>query len=191
MDRSARILAALAAVAFAVSAPAPAAADSYLVLKGGATFQTGEPVWNGDPIGTMSARPAFTLAYGMDWQALGFQVGVGYQSVSSPGLTSTMWPITGALRLRIPIIIVAPYLIAGVGANIGNYEITSGGVTTKTNQVAFEAFGGLGVEVYLGPVLLGVEGQYVWLNPTLDSGGISGTVNLSPIVVTANVGWRF
>jgi hypothetical protein len=191
MDPSARILATLAAVALAASAPSTAAADSYLMLKGGASFPTADAVLDGSPIGDMQTQPAFTLAFGMDWQALGFQVGVGYMAVSSPGLSSTMWPITGALRLRIPIIIVAPYLIAGAGVNVGNYDITAGGVTTSTNQVAFEAFGGIGVEVYLGPVVLGLEGQYVWLNPTISSGGISGTVNLSPIVATANLGWRW
>ncbi len=198
MPRPARPLAAAALLALAAALPSSAAADernAYVVLKGGAYLPTVtlNEVLSGTlpPIESLDPNFAFELGLGGAWGLLGAQLSAGVYRTGNATVDVYAFPVTGVLQLRIPIVFVVPYAEAGVGAWITSAKyIPTGDSSTK---VAFEVLAGLGVDVYLGALLLGVEAKYLWAQPTYSWTSVPTEVQLQQngVVATANLGYRF
>jgi hypothetical protein len=200
MPRPIRSLAVAALLAVAAATlPANAAADernAYVALKGGAFFPTAtsDVVVSGLPaIGSLKTGPAFELAIGANWVLLGAQLSVGWYHSGNANIEVNAFPITGIFQLRIPIVFVVPYAEAGVGAWITSAKNIP--ANKSSTIVAFETLAGLGVDFYLGPLLLGAEAKYIWVKPTyswnLSSVRTSVTLQENGVVVTLNLGYRF
>jgi outer membrane protein W len=71
------------------------------------------------------------------------------------------------------------------------------GQGVSDTQVGFEAVGGAGCDVYFGPLLVGLEVKYIWLEPQFNFTGVSGVasltqkLNMSGITLEAYIGYRF
>lgn len=196
------ILAALAALALAVAA-APAstqAADTYLALKGGVWVPTASDGYGAiNAAGAAVASGKFPasgdveLAYGATLGIIGAQIAGGYMwssSTNAAGNTvqANAVPLYVLGQLRLPIFFIQPYLEIGIGglANFANATIS--GASLSGTKFSFLAIGGAGVDFILGPILLGAEARYMYASEqTFDW----GTMKLSGVNITANVGYVF
>ncbi len=193
------IVAVLAVASLALPAAA-SAADTYLALKGGVWAPTASD-------GISSINGAFSsskfptsgdveLAYGATLGIIGAQISAGYmwssQTVTAGSTTGTAKvsaiPFSVVGQLRLPIFFIQPYLEAGIGG-FANFASTSEpGGTTSATKVSFMVIGGAGVDFILGPILLGAEARYNYItDQTFDW----GTMKLSGVTITANVGYVF
>ena len=170
---------ALCTLTFALQPPEAFSGDSYFLVKGGAyepqsndmkNFDTG---FNGEVV-----LGHYFLPF------LGAELGAGYFESSNGPDKLTVYPVTLAGRLRIPIPIVKPYAIAGGGAYFAKAESSGGGSQSDT---AFGYFAGAGVDFKILVVLLNIEAKYLWAQPSFS--GVD--VNIDGYVVTAGVGLEF
>ena len=207
MDYSTRSCVALAAFALLALVPAAARADdeknSYIVVKGGPYFPTATNAFDISGSEVFTWPTAYTIegGIGANWGLLGLQLSAGYittgTSTTTAGQTSAnAVPILLLVRLRLPIFFVAPYLEGGAGASIATSTFTAvvNGQGVSNTQVAFEAVGGAGCDLYFGPILLGAEVRYIWLEPQFTFTGVSTIVqklNMSGITLEAYIGYRF
>jgi hypothetical protein len=87
-------------------------------------------------------------------------------------------------QLRLPIFFIQPYLELGIG---GLANFASFGALSET-KFSFLAIGGAGVDFILGPVLLGAEARYMYVSEQTFNWG---SMKLSGVIITANVGYVF
>jgi hypothetical protein len=125
------------------------------------------------------------LAGGVHWGILGAELGVGYLAAENSKVDIKTVPILLSGKLRIPILFVVPYARGGIGAYYSDVNFKAGGGSGGTWSTGYH--GGLGVDFRLGPVILGVEGTYLAVSPTVNERNIT----LDGLSVTGRVGFRF
>ncbi len=181
-----RTLAAAAAALAIAAVPARArAVDPYLVLKGGYYWPTAEIVYAGGT-GT-KLDPKFTGAAGIGANLLffGLEVTGGYLSSSNVLLKYSAVPVLLTLKLRAPIVFVAPYFEVGGGAYFTNVTPIVGASEKKTG---FGAHVGGGVDFTVSSIFVGLEARYLFMDPSFTLTNYAG-LKLDGVTVTANVGF--
>jgi len=169
----------LCALFLAVQTPEAVAGNGYLLLKAGGYDPQANDVkdldtgFNGE-----IAVGKFFLPF------LGVEFGAGYFEASKDPVKLTVYPVTLAAKLRLPIPLVKPYAIGGGGAYFSKAETTGGGSKSDT---AFGYFAGVGVDFKVAFLLLNMEGKYLWAEPTFNG----SNVKIDGAVVTAGVGIEF
>jgi len=175
--------------------------NAYVVFKGGPYFPTATNAI--DALGgiTLTWPVSYSLELGLGgyWGLFGLQLSAGYLTTGTSDADVHAVPILLLARLRLPLGFVAPYLEGGGGVSIATstFKTIVQGQSLSSTQAAFEAVGGAGVDFYLGPLLLGAELKYIWLDPSFDFSGVTGVqsftqkLNMSGITVLAYVGYRF
>ena len=182
--------------AFAVlAAPASThAANTYLALKGGVWAPTASDGFStiGEVVNTgkFPASGDVELAYGATMGIIGAQIAGGYMWSSTTDATTGITTKANAVplyvlgQLRLPIFFIQPYLELGIGG-LANFASVGGLSATK---FSFLAIGGAGVDFILGPVLLGAEARYMYVSEQTFTWG---SMKLSGVIITANVGYVF
>jgi hypothetical protein len=208
--QSPRRVVVLAAFALLALAPATAAAEesernAYVVVKGGPYFPTATNAFNltGAQVFTWPTSYTIEGGVGANWGLFGLQLSAGYittgTSTIPAGQTSAnAVPILLLARLRLPILFLAPYLEGGAGVSIATSTFTAlvGGQSLSNTNVGFEAVGGAGCDLYFGPLIVGAELRYIWLQPyfTFSANNVvtlAQNLNMSGITLEAYVGYRF
>jgi hypothetical protein len=170
--------------------------NAYFAIKGGPYFPTVDNPFTaiGQSVETWPTKYAVDLALGGYWGIFGLQLSAGYLTTGDESRDFKAWPVLAIARARLPIGPVGPYVEGGAGIAISSLK----GVGTETStKVAFEAVGGFGLDVYLGPLLLGAEAKYMWLNPEFtivdSTTGQEAVQSLkfNGIIVQAYVGYRW
>jgi len=188
------LLAALAALAI-LAVPAAARADSYVALKGGVwapTATDGFAAAGAAVNGRFPASGDVELAFGATMGIIGAQISTGYmwssQVLSGVTVKASGIPFSAVGQLRLPIFFIQPYLAAGIGgfANFGS--ASNGSITSSATKFSFMVIGGAGVDFILGPILLGAEARYNYIT---EQAFDFGTMKLSGVTITANVGYVF
>ena len=178
-------LAAIAAALAVAAVPARArAVDPYLVLKGGYYWPTAEIVYAGTGA---KLDPKFTGAAGIGANLLffGLEVTGGYLSSSNVLLKYSAVPVLATLKLRAPIVFVAPYLEVGGGAYFTSVTPIVGASEKKTG---FGAHVGGGVDFTVSSIFVGLEARYLFMDPNFTLTSYAG-LKLDGVTVTANVGF--
>jgi len=199
------VLAGLVAAAVLAAPSLASAGETYVVLKGGVwapTASAGFTAAGSLPGSVVSGKfPTsgdIELAYGAALGIIGAQISAGYmwtsQSLTEPvtGEVGTAKvngiPITAVGQLRLPIFFIQPYLEAGIGGFVNFASASSPNFNQSATKVSFMVVGGAGVDFFLGPILLGAEARYNYItDQTFDW----GTMKLSGVTITANVGYIF
>ena len=103
---------------------------------------------------------------------------------------SDLWavPILGNLRLTIPLLLFKPYAGAGIGTFYLHTHESRPNVSATVHDWVFgwNAFAGL--DLRLGPVILGVEIKYLG---TAEADTARGQASLEGVSLLANLGFRF
>ena len=175
-----------------LATPSIALADTYVEAKGGVFIPTVSGALTIENVtSSLSLGGDVELALGWTWSFLGLQVSSGYiwtsgQSVSVGGI-----PLNGIIQLRLPIPVIQPYIEAGVGGYMSFVNVNT--TNTSENKLLFMALGGLGIDFLLGPLLLGAEARYMFINPTniTSTSGQVASLATSGVSVTANIGYIF
>jgi opacity protein-like surface antigen len=166
----------LCALSIAFQAPEALAGDSYLLLKAGVYDPQSSDVKD-----DLDTGFAGEIAFGHYFLPfLGAELGAGYIEASKSGNKLTVYPVTLAAKLRLPLPVVKPYAIAGGGAYFSKAETGSSGSQSDT---AFGYFAGAGVDFKVAFLLINIEAKYIWANPTFfgtetNIDGIAGTVGV-------------
>jgi hypothetical protein len=144
----------------ATASPAPPAEKkdertSYIVLKTGpwslkSDSLSGE---NSNFYGEIAFGGKFNPFFGAEFSVGRFDAEANYGADRAD--VSTI-PVLLSLRLGVPIAIVEPYVLFGGGAYFTTIDVGSRSAST----VAGGYHVGLGVDVALGPVLVGIESRY-------------------------------
>jgi hypothetical protein len=181
-----RVMMAAALVSAAMlSAATPARSEekmSYVVLKGGQWAVQSDKLTD-ENVGSFGE-----IAFGGKFNPfLGAEFGVGRYEAKGTYRTSRAdihtTPISLSLRLGVPIAIVEPYFILGGGAYFTTIDI--GSISTRIVKPGYHA--GLGVDINLGALLLGVEGRYFsTTGQTFDA-----DISLHGYALAAKAGIRF
>jgi hypothetical protein len=166
----------------AMLAVAPAAAEvkSYFDVKGG-YFGPTEKFQNE----TLDGNTYWEIAGGFDWWFFGAELGVGYMQAHNSLVDVKGVPVLLSGKLQLPILFFVPYVKVGVGAYFFDAESRTG--KGSDTDVAFGYQGGVGIDFRLGPVVLGIEGKYMAVEPSFNF----GTVKMEGVAVTGNLGFRF
>ncbi|MGZ5959004.1 MAG: hypothetical protein ACXWLI_11365 [Myxococcaceae bacterium] len=171
--------------------PSTAAADDrdwYFMAKFGPYFPTAQNLIDTATGATQTWPTGWEAdgAIGHWWGPFALELDAGYLNTGSGSTAFKTWPILAVTKLRLPLEILAPYGELGAGVAISSL---GGGSSTA----AFEAMIGLGLEFSLGPILLGADAKFFWLNPnfTLSGATTSTNYNFSGITVQAYLGYRF
>jgi opacity protein-like surface antigen len=170
----------LCALSTAVHTPEAVAGDSYLLFKAGAYDPQANDVK--DDLDTGFAGELAVGHYFLPF--LGAEFAAGYINSSKSGVELTVYPVTLAAKLRLPIPVVKPYAIAGGGAYFSKAEVSGQGSWSDT---AFGYFGGAGVDFKLAFLLINLEAKYLWAEPSFDGSKTS----IDGIVGTVGVGFEF
>jgi hypothetical protein len=179
-------LAAIAAALAIAAVPARArAVDSYLVLKGGYYWPTAEIAYA--QAAGVKLDPKFTGAAGLGANLLffGLEVTGGYLSSSNVLLKYSAVPVLATVKLRAPIVFVAPYLEVGGGAYFTSVTPVVGASEKKTG---FGGHVGGGVDFTVSSIMVGVEARYLFMDPGFTLTNYAG-LKLDGVTVTANVGF--
>lgn len=178
---------AAAAAALAIAAlPAPARAfDTYLVLKGGYYWPSAEIAYA--QAAGVKLDSKFTGAAGLGANLLffGLEVTGGYLSSSNALLKYSAVPVLATVKLRAPIVFVAPYLELGGGAYFTSVTPVVGASEKKTG---FGGHVGGGVDLTVSSILIGVEARYLFMDPGFTLTDYAG-LKLDGVTVTVNVGF--
>jgi hypothetical protein len=194
-------------------APTVALADedeersAYVALKGGLYFPTEDNplVEVGQPPHKWPTQYEIDAALGVYWGVFGLQLSAGYFTT---GVSSTdanvefkAWPLLLILRLRWPLGPVALYAEGGAGVAFtslsGSWTALTP-VNVNTTKPRAEFLYGLGVDIYLGPFLLGTEARRFFITEE-NIGGASASNPTAPfrqlifsgITVQIYVGYRW
>ncbi len=155
---------------------------SYLVLKAGPWSLRSDNLTNENTgsYGEIALGGKFNPYLGMEF-------GVGYLSAEGAYRSSRAdvrtTPVLLSLRVGVPIVIVEPYFLLGGGAYFTTIDI--GSTSTSTVKAGYHA--ALGVDVNLGPLLVGAEARYFeTTGKTFDA-----DINLHGYILAAKAGIRF
>jgi len=190
-------------VVLSATVPAKSSADEperngYIAIKGGPYFPTATNAITAINELSLTFPVSYTIegAVGGYWGLFGLQLSAGFITASTTGNSVNAVPILVLARIRLPLLFVAPYLEGGAGVAIATSSF-SAPLNVSNTQAGFEAVGGGGVDFYFGPLLVGAELRFIWLNPTFNFSGVNNvqsftqTLNLSGITIEAYVGYRF
>jgi opacity protein-like surface antigen len=160
--------------ALGVFAPDAAAGDGYLLLKGGVYSPQADDVDNFDE------GAAVELALGkFILPMVALELGGGYFESSNNGADLTVYPLTLAAKVRLPLPIVKPYAIAGGGAYFAELETPGGG---SVDDTAFGYFAGVGIDFKVLFLLVNLEAKYFRAQPDfgvdVDIDGMQATVGV-------------
>jgi hypothetical protein len=167
----------------AAADPAPAAQpdpeySTYLAFKGGAFGSSGS--FQGSDFG---GNGTWELAAGTG-RVLGVEISGGSMSTSAGDLGVRTIPLLLSLRLAIPIAIVHPFLELGGGAYFNKVSLRDRSV----DDVTAGWHAGAGCDVHVGRLLLGAQGRYMAIAPTISS---IGTLTLDRYELLGRVGVLF
>jgi hypothetical protein len=134
---------------------------------------------------SMDGNTYWEIAGGFDRALFGAEVGVGYMQAHNTQVDVKGVPVLLSAKLQLPLLFFVPYVKAGVGAYYfdGNSRVGQGSDTAWT----FGYHGGVGIDFRLGPLVLGLEGKYMVVEPSFKF----GDVKMDGVAVTGNVGFRF
>ena len=162
----------------AVPAREAAAGDSYVLVKGGVYSP------NANEVDQLNEGFAGEIAVGSYfWSIVGLELAGGYFEASQGGVDLTVYPLTLAAKVRIPIPVIKPYAIVGGGAYFADLETPGGGSKSDT---AYGYFGGVGVDFKLAFLLINIEAKYLVAQPNF---GVD--TNIDGYVGTVGVGLEF
>jgi hypothetical protein len=168
----------LCTLAFAAHPPEALTGDSYFLVKGGAYTPQSS---NMDNFGTggivEGAVGHFFLPF------LSGELGGGYFESKNGGEKLSVYPLTLAARLRVPLPVVKPYAILGGGAYFTTLDTSSG----SKSDTAYGYFAGAGVDFKIAFLLLNIEAKYLWVEPSFSG----ANKNIGGVVATAGVGLEF
>lgn len=174
--------------------------DAYIVVKGGPYFPTATNAVEALNQVELKWPTAYAVDLGLGkyWGIFGLQLSGGYRTTGSADLDVHTFPIVLLARARLPLGIVGPYVEGGGGLAIStaSFDKIQAGANSST-KLALELQGGGGVDVYLGPLILGAELKYIWLNPEFTithSNGVADAtqkLNMSGITVQAYIGYMW
>ncbi len=184
--------------------PSPATAqeerNSYIVVKGGPYFptETNAITAAGNLQLEWPTKYAIDLGLGGYWGIFGLQFSAGYMTTGTGDLDVHAVPILLLARLRLPLLIVGPYLQGGAGVAIStaSFDKVFPGASSNT-RLDFEAVAGAGCDVYLGPLIVGAEVKYLWLNPNFTVTGATSVgefqqkLNMSGVTLQGYLGYRW
>lgn len=174
---------ALALLALA-AAPAPAAADSYLVLKGGYYWPTAEVLLAQAARQKLDPKLQGEIGVGTTFLFFAVELSAGYMKTQNLVVKVTATPVLATVKIRAPILMVAPYLEAGGGIYFAKATPFSGASESKS---AFGGHVGGGVDFQVSSVLLGIEARYLFADPGFSMVGM----RLDGATLTANLGFYF
>jgi opacity protein-like surface antigen len=165
-------------------APAPKPAQrepdysGYVALKGGY-------FWSARQLeGEKPGAAAWELALGWGGRYAGLELSGGQMTAKVNALEIRTIPVLLTLRLQLPVSILAVRIEGGLGAYFN--DATRGSFSSSSTVAGYHA--GAGLDVYLGRLLLGAEGRYMWLKPTFAE---LGGVTLDRFALLAVAGLRF
>ena len=168
----------LCTLAFAAHPPEALSGDSYFLVKGGAYTPQSSDM---DSFSTGGLVEGAIGHYFLPF--LSGELGGGYFESKDSGDKLSVYPLTLAARLRVPLPIVKPYAILGGGAYFTTLDTPSG----SKDDTAYGGFAGAGVDFKIAFLLLNIEAKYLWVEPSF-----SGTDrNIEGVVATAGVGLEF
>jgi opacity protein-like surface antigen len=169
----------LCTLAFAAHPPEALTGDSYFLVKGGAYTPEASDM---DTFNTGGNAEVVVGHYFLPF--LSGELGAGYFESKNDSFKLSVYPVTLAARLRVPLPVVKPYAILGGGAYFTTLDTPSSGSMSNT---AFGYFAGAGVDFKITFLLLNIEAKYLWAQPSF-----SGTdTKIDGVVVTAGVGLEF
>jgi hypothetical protein len=168
----------LSTLFFAVHPPEALSGDTYFLLKGGAYAPQSGDMDNFGTVGVVEAAAGhFFLPF------LSGELGGGYFESKHGGEKLSVYPLTLAARLRLPLPIVKPYAILGGGAYFTSLDTPVG----SKDDTAYGYFAGAGVDFKITVLLLNIEAKYLWVEPSF-----SGTSkNIEGVVATVGLGLEF
>ena len=168
----------LCTLTFALQPPEAFSGDTYLLLKGGAYTPQSSDM---DSFSTGGIAEGAVGHFFLPF--LSGELGGGYFESKDGGNKLSVYPLTLAARLRLPLPIVKPYAILGGGAYFTTLETSAG----SKDDTAYGYFAGAGVDFKIAFLLLNIEAKYLWVEPSF-----SGTnKNIEGVVATAGVGLEF
>jgi len=168
----------LCALSLALQTPEAAAGDGYLLGKVGIYSPQASDVDDLDEgfNGEVTIGKYFL-------PLIGAEIGAGYFEAEKAPVKLSVYPVTLAARVRLPIPVVKPYAVAGGGVYFAEREISGSGSQSDT---AWGYFGGLGVDIKLLFLLLNFEAKYLWASPSF-----GGEVDIDGLQATVGVGLEF
>lgn len=169
----------LCALSLVLQVPEAHAEGSYLLLKAGAYGPQASDV---NELDTGFAGEIAVGHYFLPF--LGVELAGGYMESSNNRFDLTMYPLTLAVKGRLPIPVVKPYGIVGGGAYFTDAEVSGLGSQSDT---AFGYFAGAGVDFKVVFLLINIEARYLWVEPSFDG----SNRNFDGIVGTLGVGIEF
>ncbi len=168
----------LCTLAFAAHPPEALSGDSYLLVKAGAyTPQAGDM----DNYSTGANAEVVVGHYFLPF--LSGELGGGYFESKNGGDKLSVYPLTLAARLRVPLPVVKPYAILGGGAYFTTLDTSSG----SKSDTAYGYFAGAGVDFKIAFLLLNIEAKYLWVEPSYSG----ADKNIEGVVATVGVGVEF
>jgi len=176
-----RLLVVAVCSAAVVLGSGPAWADSYLTLNGGIFVPQGD-VDDLDTGATVNVVYGFSLVP-MVWA----EVGAGYAKAEKGAATLEVIPVTVNGKFRLPIPVVKPYALAGVGAYRTSLDRTVDGNRVDEQEIAFGYQAGVGVDFKILMVKVNVEAEYFRTEPKFGS----TTVDVRGVLATVGAGFEF
>jgi opacity protein-like surface antigen len=168
----------LCTLAFAAHPPEALSGDSYLLVKAGAyTPQAGDM----DNYSTGANAEVAVGHYFLPF--LSGELGGGYFESKNGGDKLSVYPLTLAARLRVPLPVVKPYAILGGGAYFTTLDTSAG----SKDDTAYGYFAGAGVDFKIAFLLLNIEAKYLWVEPSFSG----ANKNIEGVVATVGVGVEF
>lgn len=155
----------------------PARADSYLTLNGGVFVPQGD-------VDDLDSGPTVNVVYGFSLvPMLWAEVGAGYAKAEKGDVTLEVIPVTLNGKFRLPIPVVKPYALAGVGA----YRTSVDWGSDDEQEIAFGYQAGVGVDFMILMVKVNVEAEYFRTEPKFGS----DTVDVRGVLATVGAGFEF
>lgn len=123
------------------------------------------------------------------------ELGAGYfeskgSPAAAPGETKLkVVPVIATGKVLLPLGLIEPYGEFGIGAYFTQLDVTgNSGSFSGSSEITYGLHGGAGVNFNVtDSMFLGVEGRYLWANPSF--GGQH--IKLNGFTTTANLGLRF
>ena len=185
----------LALLTLMVSGALWAGDDKYVVLKGGGYFPQSSEMKDQD------AKTGYIGQVGFGYYLLpilaleasgGYMGAKGDMQNTNTERRFSIYPLEVTGKLGLPILFLEPYVEAGVG---GYYVKSTAGSQEETSWRG-GYFGGAGINFNLGPIILGLEGRYLFLKasapaPTSSNPSATTDIKLDGIIGTLNLGFRF
>ncbi len=165
---------------------------NYVALKLGAYFPQHNDMDNFDT----GFNGELALGHHFN-QNVALELSAGYFKSEGdiPGVSGevTSIPILLNIKLVAPVPGGELYLLAGGGAYITDFEVSTLGITISGDDTVFGYQVGIGGNVNLSHnAFLGLEGKYFWAKPSFDVLGIASMdVHIDGIQATANIGYRY